>query len=292
MDADSLVKEAEKKLRFTGGFLNSLFGSSANTKMEEAADLLIRAGNKYKLDKQWHIAADAYCKAANIYVKTHSKHDASQNYIEAANSYRKVDPKLAIEMFQRSISILTEMGRFSMAARYYQTSGEIYTEIGDNKSAVDAYEKAGDLYLGEDATSSANKCQLKVAELSAISGDYKRAIQIFESVAIRSTQNNLLKYSVKDYLFKASICQLCIDNLNAQMAIERYVKEISAAFADTREYKLIRQISLAIDNSSLDEFNEALAEFDKVIKLDGWCSQLLILVKKPLESMDDDSNIL
>ena len=54
----------------------------------------------------------------------------------------------------------------------------------------------------------ANKLFLKVGELAALEGDYYKAIENFERVAKSSINNNLMKWSVKEYLLKAGICHL------------------------------------------------------------------------------------
>lgn len=54
----------------------------------------------------------------------------------------------------------------------------------------------------------ANKLFLKVGDLAALEGDYYKAIENFERVAKSSINNNLMKWSVKDYLLKAGVCHL------------------------------------------------------------------------------------
>jgi alpha-soluble NSF attachment protein len=54
----------------------------------------------------------------------------------------------------------------------------------------------------------ANKHFLKVADLSALDGDYYKAITYFERIGRSSINNNLMRWSVKDYLLKAGICHL------------------------------------------------------------------------------------
>lgn len=54
----------------------------------------------------------------------------------------------------------------------------------------------------------ANKMLLKVADLAGLEGDYYKASEIYEKVARSSINNNLMRWSVKEYLFKAGICQL------------------------------------------------------------------------------------
>jgi len=58
-------------------------------------------------------------------------------------------------------------------------------------------------------------------------------------VASSSLESSLLKYSCKEYFFRAALCHLCVDVLNAQHALERY-QELCPAFQDSREYKLLK----------------------------------------------------
>ena len=44
----------------------------------------------------------------------------------------------------------------------------------------------------------ANRLLLKVADLSAVDCDYYKAIEIYEKLAKRSIDNNLMRYSVKE----------------------------------------------------------------------------------------------
>jgi len=57
-------------------------------------------------------------------------------------------------------------------------------------------------------SSLANKHFLKVADLSAMNEDYYKAINNYERIARQSIHNQLMKWSVKDYLLKAGICHL------------------------------------------------------------------------------------
>ena len=62
-------------------------------------------------------------------------------------------------------------------------------------------------------------------------------------VAASALESSLLKYSAKEYFFRAALCHLCVDSLNAQHAVQRY-EEQYPAFADSREAKLVKVTSL------------------------------------------------
>lgn len=64
--------------------------------------------------------------------------------------------------------------------------------------AVQHYEQAADYFKGEESTSSANKCMLKVAQYAAQLEDYEKAIQIYEQVSHKKHKqihlNQILTY--------------------------------------------------------------------------------------------------
>ena len=162
-------------------------------------------------------------------MKLDSKHEAAQAYVDAANAYKKGDSEAAIASLERAVDAFIDMGRLAMAAKHYKDIAEQYEQqsTGDDeeaKKACEFYQKAADLYQDEEQTSSANQCYLKFAQYSAALGDYKSAISCYESVARKSLDNNLLKYSVKEYLFNAGMCQILLTNVEqARDNIERYV---------------------------------------------------------------------
>lgn len=56
-----------------------------------------------------------------------------------------------------------------------------------------------------------------------LSHRYPKAIEIYETIARRCLNNNLLKYSVKGFLLNAGLCQLCRGDVVAiTNALERY----------------------------------------------------------------------
>ena len=73
--------------------------------------------------------------------------------------------------------------------------------------------------------------------------DYYKAIELYEKVAKVSIQNNLMRWSVKEYLLKAGICHLCTgDQVGVNQALERY-REIDPSFTQQREYQLLAGLS-------------------------------------------------
>lgn len=105
-----------------------------------------------------------------------------------------------------------DMGRLNMAARQLREIAEVNEKQGNKDVASTFYEQAADLFETEGSTSDATKCKLKIAEFAGETGNYKRAVEIFEDAAKRAVENNLLKFSARGYLLNAGICYMCICN--------------------------------------------------------------------------------
>uniref|UniRef100_A0AAQ4S2Z0 N-ethylmaleimide-sensitive factor attachment protein, beta b n=1 Tax=Gasterosteus aculeatus aculeatus TaxID=481459 RepID=A0AAQ4S2Z0_GASAC len=183
---------------------------------------------------------------------------------------------------------LTPMGRFTIAAKHHINIAEIYeSELVDIEKAIAHYEQAADYYKGEESNSSANKCLLKVGGYCAQLEQYQRAIEIYEQVGANTMDNPLLKYSAKEYFFKASLCHFIVDELNARIAVEKY-EEMFPAFSDSRECKLLKKLLDAHEEQNSEAFTEAVKEFDSISRLDQWHTTLLLRIKKTIQGDEGD----
>ncbi|CAH2054906.1 unnamed protein product, partial [Iphiclides podalirius] len=283
--AMQLIAEAEKKLNSSKSFLGSLFGGSS--KVEEAVDCYLRAANLFKMGKKWSQAGQAFCNAAQLHLKAGVRHDAATNFVDASNCYKKCDPNEAVSCLLKAIEIYTDMGRFTVAAKQHQNIAELYeTECVDLARAMQHYEQAADYFRGEESTSSANKCMLKLAQYAAQLEHYDKAIQIYEQIAKSSLDNSLLKYSAKEYMFRAALCHLCVDLLNAQHALDKYCA-LYPAFGDTRECKLVKELIEHLEDQNVEAFTEAVKTYDSISRLDQWYTSMLVRIKKQINDNPD-----
>ena len=269
-----------------------MFASFFGNKYEEAAELLEKACNNYKLAKAWGKAAEGFELLADCHLKSDSKHDAASACVEAANAHKKVNPAEAVRCLLAAVGHYTDMGRLSIAAKHLKDVAEVREKEDDVEGALAAYVQAADLYAGEENASTANGCKLKVAELSATAERYQVAIDAFEEVAKASMGNNLLKFSVKGYLLNAGICRLCAQEpVGVKNALERY-EDIDPTFAGGREAKLLAALADAAEQGDQDGFASALAEYDGMSRLDPWKTTLLLRAKKKIakavEEEEDD----
>lgn len=285
--AIQLMQDANKRLNSPAGFLSKLLGGPHSTRLEEASDLYVRAANSFKIAKKWSAAGSAFCDSASCQLKMDSRHNAAQNYVSAATCYRKSDYHEAIKCLNKATNIFTDMGRFSIAAKHHATIAEIYEcDLKDFSQAVSNYQKAADFHQGEHSRAAANKCLLKVAQYSAQTEDYERAIEIYEKVASEAVDSRLLKYGAKEHYFKAAICHMCVDMLNGQHAVNRY-EELFPAFIDSRECKFLKNLILALEEENVESFTEVVKAYDKISRLDPWTTTMLLRVKRTISDEPD-----
>jgi len=283
--AIAYMNEAQKKLNSKGVF-GGLFGS-ANSRLDEAIDLYVRGANMFKMAKKWSAAGNAFSEAAKLHEQAGNKHDRASCYVDAATCFKKSDPKEAVSCLEKAIEIYTDMGRFNMAAKHHITVAEIYeSDAVDIEKAIQHYEQAADYYRGEESNTSANRCMLNVARYAAQLEKYDKAIEIYEEVAGNCIESQLLKYSAKEYFFRAALCHMCVDHLNAQIAAKKY-EEMFPAFGDTRECKLVKALLDKIEMQDIDGFTEAVTEYDSISRLDQWFTTILLRIKKQVAGEPD-----
>jgi len=260
-----------------------MFASLFGNKYEDAEVLYSKAANQLKVAKNWDGAGAAFEKAAQCHLKMESPHDAATAYNDAAVCYKKTNSAQAVLLYKEVVSIHIDLGRFSSAAKVQKEIGELLEAVGDSAGAMDAYQTAADYYQAEESNSTANQMLLKVAGLASMCKDYKRAVEIYEQVAIASLESNLLKFSVKDYLLRAGLCRLATGEIGAAVnALERY-EGMDATFGTTREGELLRTLVTAFENLDEDAFTDKVREFDEISRLDAQKTSLLLEIKNKIK---------
>jgi alpha-soluble NSF attachment protein len=288
-DPRALLRQAETSLqKASGGF--SFFGGKQE-KYEAAAEQFIAAANAFRMQKMGKEAGEAFEKAASVQRQHLNEPDDEANTLtDAFKAYRKDDPEAAARCLDKAIAHYCSKGNFRRAATHKQNLGELYeVELGDNMRAAAAYEEAAGWYESDNAEALANKLWLKTADLIALEGkDYYKAIELYEKVARASIANNLMRWSVKEYLLKAGICQLCTgDQVGVNTALEKY-RELDPSFQQQREYALLVDLAAAVQDGDQEMFSDKLFQYDQLSKLDKWKTTLLLRIKGTIEEGGED----
>ncbi|CAG8559036.1 8132_t:CDS:2 [Ambispora leptoticha] len=275
-EAQLILAKADKKA--------TTFGWFGGNKFEEAAELYNKAANSFKLAKRWKEAGDAFVKAANMQLQLNERDEAATTFINASKCYKKCSFEDAITSLKQAIEILTDRGRFQAAAGHQKDIAQIYeSDLVDLEKAMHSYEIAADWYAGEESTALANNCWLKVATFAATLEQYDKAIEKFEQVANANLDNNLTKWSLKDYFLKAGLCHIANgDHIGAHRAIQRYC-EMDVTFNTTRECQFLQSILEAVEGGDVENFTNKVLEFDQLTKLDNWKTTILLRIKKSIQ---------
>jgi len=283
-EAKALMEQAKKT--------SEKFFSFGKGKYEQAAEMYTKAGNLYKASKNFQQASEAYLAAADCHRLAGDAFEQTNMTIAAGAVLKKVDPKRAAQLLMEGTKSLVADGHFSAAAKHQQDAGEMFEAEGDAETAMDCLKTAAEYYEMENSTSRANACRLKVAQISANIGKYDEAVEIYEQVARAAMDNNLLKFSVRGYLFHAFLCVLAKqDVVGAGRALERY-KDMDPTFASQRECKLCESVLEACENLDVDSFTQAVADFDSLTPLDAFRTHLLLQAKKMIENAGDSSQLV
>jgi len=177
-----------------------------------------------------------------------------------------------------------------MAAKHQKEIAELFEADGDLQNAVEAYKLAADYYEGDNQASHANNCLLKVALFAAQLEQYQHAIDIYIQISNTALDNNLLKWSVKDYFFRAGLCSLCLgDIISTKRLLEKF-QGMDHTFGGSRECKLLTELADAFEESDVEKYTAAITEFDSISKLEPWKTTLLLRVKNKIK--DPSINIL
>ncbi|EGV64273.1 vesicular-fusion protein S17 [Yamadazyma tenuis] len=288
-DPRATIAEAEKLLKPQSGFLSFISGSSQSYRLEEASDLFVQAGNQYRLIKDYDSAGKQFVRAANIQKQLNNHNDVANHLVEAYKCFKGVSPTEAIDSLSQAIHIfLTQNGQFRRAANFTMDLAELYESTGDIANSSKSYEQAGDYFDTDHAEALSNKAYLKCADLTSLSGDYQKAVELYDGIIKKSVGNALSKWNLKDYFFKSILCTLCMDDvIEAHKKLDHYCQE-EPSFESTREFKLIGSILEAIDQGDEQLFADKVFEYDQFSKLDKLKTQLLLKIKNSVVDKDDD----
>lgn len=277
------------------GFASWFTGGSSSYRFEEAGELYIQAANLQRINKKYTSAGELFEKAAAAQRKADSIDEAGNTLIEAYKSYKDSTPMDAARVLKESIAIFTTKGQFRRAANFKMDLASIYEEQGELNSnkeymneAVSHYEQAGEWYASDQAQALANKAFLSAADLTAVLGNYIDAAKLYENVAKKSINNQLSKWSLKDYFFKACLCYLAADDVVAsKKAIGTFI-DWDPSFQQTKEFVLLNDLFDAIDSRDAQAFSDKLYDYDQFNKLDKWKVSILSKIKNAIVEADDD----
>lgn len=276
----------------------SLFGGAAAAKernAEDAAEIYLQAANAYKVGGLSQEAGETYMLVGSLYRdKCSNPGEAAKAYSQAGQCFKKSSPSDAVKAFESAISLLTDGGRLSQAAKLCKECAEMYEsdEIAPSNGgktntvlAIEMYEQAAELFDMEASNSQASSCQAKIAELCSAAlepPDLLRASNIYDSLGRKCLESNLLKFNAKTHFLHAIMCLLAAaDSVGANNLYNRY-EGIDYTFNDSREGKFSKQLIDCVDQYDSEGLATTCYEYDRISKLDPWKTTILMKVKRTI----------
>ena len=208
--------------------------------------------------------------------------------------------------YQSAVSLLTDAGRLTQAAKLLKECADLYENeevaVDESKSsivlAIESYEQAAELFSLEDSKSQASQCKVKVAELCSAAldpPDLLRAAGLYEELGRNCLDSNLLKYNAKAYFLQAVMCHLAAsDDVAAREALTRY-ESLDYTFGESREGKFATQLVECVEGMDAEALGTACFEYDRITKLDPWKTSMLVKIKRSISDDgdgEDDEDVL
>ena len=294
-DAFNLYRQAEIKLA-PGCCLDTLF-TSKTTQYNDAYNLYIRAGEKYKMCNQWTKASDCYEKCAHI--KMDLKENALDSYKEAYFCSQKTDLENNTDrLFAKMMNYLSSNGEYYEAGKLTEKNGEKYENEKKYNAAINSYLKAIEFYeMDNSHNSTKNNCLIKLADLMVINDHpdaAKKVPSIYENIGKDYLKNNLTKYSANEYFGKAilSVIYYSNDLSEGNIYINKY-KEIAPSFEDTSMCRLCVNCANAMENKDSGLMKKGIKEYKDVNEIDNFMGNIFIkLINKVQKFGGQAGNII
>ncbi|XP_049725532.1 beta-soluble NSF attachment protein isoform X3 [Elephas maximus indicus] len=269
-EAVQLMAEAEKRVKASHSFLRGLFGG--NTRIEEACEMYTRAANMFKMAKNWsgilvigNQGTEWLCNLLKVaqQVSGGAKNRTQAGWFQSLQCFLLSDETSENQLremhfVKQPSSICSFRANMILPLALWMPGMLIKRQTHKGRFSIAA------------------KHHITIAEI------YETELVDIEKVGTNTMDNPLLKYSAKDYFFKAALCHFIVDELNAKLALEKY-EEMFPAFTDSRECKLLKKLLEAHEEQNSEAYTEAVKEFDSISRLDQWLTTMLLRIKKSIQ---------
>lgn len=252
---------------------------------EVAAEAYEKAGNLYKLDKQWEKAGEALEKAAGALNLNKQTFSAGRMYQNAATSYKNGKSPKAGSAWKSAVACYVEDGKFSQAGRAMKELSENEEAEGDFQGAFSSITSAIEYLESANEPVAASQLKGKSAELAVECNQFDVAADAFEAVA----RNATLGYAKPEPYFRACLCHLVSgDTVECSKSLERYVND-SPDFMRSAEFTLCDLLIKAVETQDRGAFDDAIKDFKTQGKgrLDAWKTKILVRIKESLPQEGD-----
>jgi tetratricopeptide (TPR) repeat protein len=176
---------------------------------EDGATLIHEAAEGLKGRGELKRAAEMYEEASAAFAEdAGDKSSGARAMNEAVKLYKAIPlPEDYTRCMQQGVQLSNEAGNFRLANTFNENLGNEYELRGELPKAMEYFLAAAKGYQVEGQTTTANRTTERAADLLAQTAstpaDYHKARDYYLNIAASNIQSRTLKFSVKNYLFKA-----------------------------------------------------------------------------------------
>lgn len=248
----------------------------------EVATEEVTAANVALRNNDQKTAAGAYERAAAAYGQTTMASERAKYLLESARLYESFDVQQAARVTSYAISDLVAQGQYRRAATHALELGDVCKRGNNLSEAMHWYEKAAGWYEQEGSRLLSNKAYIAYADLAALNGEPLKAADVFAKVAKASVTTASAGWNVKEYCERA-IMSLLIAKEYAQ-ATELRIQFCSwdRQFAASRENFHLERVIHAAASRDLEQYENALFDWDQQARLNSWMVEASLIVKKQI----------
>eukprot|EP00658_Telonema_sp_P-2_P061584 TRINITY_DN50273_c0_g1_i1.p1 TRINITY_DN50273_c0_g1~~TRINITY_DN50273_c0_g1_i1.p1 ORF type:complete len:232 (+),score=74.02 TRINITY_DN50273_c0_g1_i1:267-962(+) len=223
-----------------------------------------------------------------------SEIDYIQDCQDAAGMLQKSGDRRAVEMFTRVIDLYDKQGKYTNAAKLCVSMAD--DEHTKSEDKIHIYQKAIKYYKTSNSRASVAELTQKIAEVNISNNDYTSARDTFQKLGEEALDDRLTRGMARKFFFMALLCDLASINGHSMSEGIDLLKERFENFQDldnqftehTREFMLIRDIINAMEEGSIEAFEDGVTEYDNICPLDSVKTKMLLRGKQLLRNREND----
>ena len=266
--AEHFVKEAEKAVK-------KLFGFKTD-KLNKASDLLTRAGNLYKIDRDFKKAGDCYFLAAQHLEEAGNKNGAISKSRDATLCYFKCPDQAAKtkETMDFADRLVTDASDPYRTATLMIEGAKRFQQEGEKDLALQSYVRALQL-LREDQTANSTAAGV-IEETAYLIGEFDllKASDLFVEAG-KMRNNTQMTQGLANRLFiNAIFCRLAVfDCVGAQQLWKEITSDLSPALKFSMDGQPIEKLINA-SISQPEKMADIIKEYSATHVIDAWTKDL------------------
>ena len=276
--------------------------------LDASSDVYRDQAIKAKANKDYQTAGDMFSKTASVLIGQGShfnKIEAAMAFEDASKCYQQLGnfstilnmvvgllilfSGQVISVLQQAADLFQRHDRNGVrAARVLEHLANIYERnMKDPSQALHHVIQAADAYE-RDNDPRAAPLRVRAMDLMASEGRFSDAMALCDANILNASHmhDTTLKYRIKDILLAYGLCILGTQDWVKLTQWIDTVPETHAEFLETREYKLLRDIDMAISEFNALEVERIVSDYLRVMPFsERWKMDVL---KKAQQSLDKD----